>query len=547
MKMKKVLTLGLVAAAAALTLTACGSSSSSSSSSASNQVLHRMEQDSIQTQDQSLMVDAISSQASLDTMDGLYRYNGKKIEPAIATKIATPSSDGKTYTFKLRKDAKWSNGDPVTANDFVYSWRRTADPKTASQYAYLFQDIVNGNDIVNGKKAPDTLGIKAVDKYTLQVSLEHPVPYFNSLMAFQLFYPQNQKFVEKMGKKYGTQAKYTLSNGPFILKGWTGTNNHWTEVKNKNYWNAKKVKLSKIDVQVVKDPSTALNLYQSNKLDDAILTGETAQQMKNDAAFTPRKQSRTTYIEMNQATMPEFKNAKLRQALSLAINRKELVNKVLGDGSIVSNNVTAQGLMYDPKNGKDFAAEATSSDAKDTSYDVKRAKELFQEGLNETGKKDINVSLLTDDTDGAKKIGEYLQSTWQQNLPNLKVTLTNMPKKTRISRSEAGQFQLVLSSWQADFPDPISFLDMFTTTNQYNFGKWSNDQYDQFIANSKAGDVMDKQKRWNDLMDAQKLITEQQGVLPLYQNVEAHLVNKKVKNLQYSPQNTYNFVTTYIK
>ncbi|MCD2256088.1 peptide ABC transporter substrate-binding protein [Lactobacillus sp. CC-MHH1034] len=549
MKLKKVLGAGLVIAASAFLLAACGSnSSSSSSSSASNsKTFTRMEGDTIQTMDPSTNTDAISGQALIDTMDGFYRYNGKKLQPAIATSVAEPTNDGKTYTIKLRKDAKWANGDPVTAKDFVYGWRRTVDPKTASQYAYLYNQVENAQDIQSGKKSPDTLGIKALDDHTVEITLSEAVPYFNGLMTNPAFFPQNQKFVEKMGKKYGTSAKYALSNGPFILKGWTGTNNSWTESKNKDYWNAKAVKLNAVKVQVVKDPSTSLNLYQSGKLNDAILSGENAQQMKNDPAFTPRKQSSVFFVEMNQKTIPAFKNEKIRQAISMSINRKELVNKVLGNGSLAADNVTPQGLMDDPTTGKDFAKEAASKDSQYTTYNPKKAKQLFKEGLQEVGAKNVNVTLLGDDTDNAKKMNEYLQSTWQDNLPGLKVTLQNVPFKTRLTRSQNGQFDMVVSAWGADYPDPISFLDLFTTDNSYNNGKWSNSQYDQLVQDSKTTDVLNKEKRWDDLMQAQNIITEQQGVVPLYQRVEAHLVNKKVKNLQYSPANNYNFVTTYIK
>lgn len=151
-------------------------------------------------------------------MEGLYRAKSDgSQEKAMATSEKV-SKDGKTYTFTLRKDNKWSNGDPVTAQDFVYSWRRTVDPKTASQYAYLFEGIKNATDIQNGKKKPETLGIKAVGKYKLVVTLDRRIPYFNNLMAFGSFFPQNEKAVKKYGSKYGTASKYMVYNGPYIMQ-----------------------------------------------------------------------------------------------------------------------------------------------------------------------------------------------------------------------------------------------------------------------------------------------------------------------------------------
>lgn len=221
MKVKRLVAGAMVFASAAL-LAACGSKSSSSSS----ETFNRMEKDVISTMDNAHITDVISGQAAVDTGDGLYRYKGKKLEPAVATKVVKPTNNGLTYTFNLRK-TKWSNGDPVTAKDFVFAWKRAADPKTKSEYAYLFSGIKNADDITAGKKAASTLGVKAEGDYKLVVTMDRPVPYFSTMMVNPVFFPLNQKTVDKYGKKFGTQSKYLVFNGPFKLTNWNGTGNSW--------------------------------------------------------------------------------------------------------------------------------------------------------------------------------------------------------------------------------------------------------------------------------------------------------------------------------
>lgn len=547
MKISHLGKVGLASLAALFLLSACGGNKNSGKSAKPEQVFTRSEGDVIGSMDSATVTDAISGQALVDTMDGLYRYNGSKLEPALAKKVVDPTNDGKTYTFKLRKKAKWSNGDPITTKDFVFSWRRAVDPATKSQYAYLFSGFKNADAIMNGKMAPETLGVKAIDDYTLQVDLENAIPYLSGMLTNPVFFPQNEKVVNKWGKAYGTTADKLVYSGPFKLKDWTGTNNSWTEVRNKKYWNAKAVKLDKINVQVIKEPSTALNLFQDGTLDDAILTGEAARQMKNDPAFKPQPQSSVFYLELNQEKIPAFRNKKIRLAISKAINRKEFTSQVLGDSSFEAQNVTPQNLAKMP-DGKDFSKSAAQNKDVDyaTTYDPKEAAKLWKEGLKEVGISKLKVEFLNDDTENAKKSAEYFQSQLEKVLPGIKLNITSLPFKSRLTRSQNGEFDIAISIWGADFPDPITFLDLFTSNNSQNDGKWSNAQYDQLIKSSKTTSATDADKRLEDLLKAQEILSSEQGVIPVYQTAQAHLVNPKVKNLAYSPSNQYNFVHTYI-
>ena len=538
MKAKRMIAGAMVVASAVL-LVACGSKSSSST-----ETFNRMEKDVISTMDNAHITDVISGQAAVDTGDGLYRYKGKKLQPAVATKVVKPTNKGLTYTFNLRK-TKWSNGDPVTAKDFVFAWRRATDPKTKSEYAYLFSGIKNADDITAGKKAPSTLGVKAEGNYKLVVTMERPIPYFSTMMVNPVFFPLNQKTVEKYGKKFGTQSKYLVFNGPFKLTNWNGTGNSWDEVKNKSYWNAKQVKLDKIHVQVVKDANTAANLFATKKLDDAVLTGEIAKQHAKDKDYVGDKQGRTSYLDMNEEKVPDFKNLKLRQAVAMAINRKEFANKVIGDGSFGISTLTPENSGSNPKTGEDFAKEAAKESETVQSYNLKEAKKLWAEGLKEVGKSGEQVTLTTDDTDVAKKSAEYIQSALEQ-LPGMKVSISSVPFKTRIQRSLDGTAQFILSGWQGDFPDPISFLDLYTTGNTYNFSHWYNNQYDELIKASETTDANNETKRYNDLLKAQELLSKEAPVATLYQTVQGHLRNPKLKGVTFSPANMYNFVGAYM-
>ncbi|RND58955.1 peptide ABC transporter substrate-binding protein [Lacticaseibacillus paracasei] len=539
MKVKRLVAGAMVFASAAL-LAACGSKSSSSSS----ETFNRMEKDVISTMDNAHITDVISGQAAVDTGDGLYRYKGKKLEPAVATKVVKPTNNGLTYTFNLRK-TKWSNGDPVTAKDFVFAWKRAADPKTKSEYAYLFSGIKNADDITAGKKAASTLGVKAEGDYKLVVTMDRPVPYFSTMMVNPVFFPLNQKTVDKYGKKFGTQSKYLVFNGPFKLTNWNGTGNSWDEVKNTSYWNAKQVKLDKIHVQVVKDSNTAANLFATKKLDDAVLTGEIAKQHAKDKDYVGDKQGRTTYLDMNEEKVPDFKNLKLRQAVAMAINRDEFANKVIGDGSFGISTITPENSGSNSKTGEDFSKEAAKESKTVQTYDLKKAKQLWAEGLKEVGKSGEDVTLTTDDTDVAKKSAEYLQSALEQ-LPGMKVSISSVPFKTRIQRSLDGSAQFILSGWQGDFPDPISFLDLYTTGNTYNFSHWSNKQYDDLIKASRGTDANSETKRYDDLLKAQELLSKESPVATLYQTVQGHLRNPKLKGATFSPANMYNFVGAYM-
>lgn len=544
--MLKLLKLAPASLALTLLLMACSPTATAPTTTATT-TWSRMESDVIATMDPSLATDSISAQALTDTMDGLYRYEGPKLVPSLATKVVSPTNNGLTYTFTLR-NSTWSDGSALTANDFVYSWRRTVNPATKSEYAYLFSGIKNADAIVAGDAQPNTLGVRAVNAHTFEVTMERPVPYFNSMLTHFAFLPESQTAVEKYGAKYGTSSSTILTNGPYTLTDWNGTSNTWTEQKNARYWNASKVGIDTIKVQVVKDPATALNLYNTGKLDDVVLTGQQAAQATSSPDYVALKQSRTTYLHLNETKIAAFKNLQIRQAFSYAIDRPTFIAQVLKNGSLPATGVTSSGLAVDPEDGKtDFAAVAASTTQAYTTYDPAKARSSFEAGMQAIGQTSLNLELLTDDTEVAKQTAEYLQNTLESNLPGLKLTIVTVPFKTRIQRSRDGQFDVVISGWGADFPDPITFLDLFTTGNSYNDGNWSNADYDRLIQASKTTNANDPVARFADMVQAQTILTEQQGAVPLYQQVAVHLRRQTITGLTYSPASTYNFVGASLK
>ena len=542
MKLSKTLSVGATVLASAALLAACGGNSSKESSS-SKKTLNWTVASEIPTMDMSKATDATSFNQLSNTMEGLYRLGkNSKLEKALATSEKV-SKDGKTYTYTLRK-SKWSDGSELTAKDFVYSWRRTVDPKTASQYSYLFSGIKNANAIVAGKKKADTLGVKAVGKYKLVVTLERRIAYFDKLMGFAVFFPQSEKAVTKYGSKYGTASKYMLYNGPFKQTGWTGSNLSWKMVKNPYYWDKKNVKLDTITWSVQKTPSTSYNLYQSNKLDYTGLDASQTKQLKNHKGYVTLNQGATFYMQFNQAKNKYLANTNIRKALSLAVDRKGLTSS-LGGNSVPANTLTPTQLT--DVNGEDYTKRISKSAESfyPASTNKKEAVKYLNKGLKELGVSKFSFKILSDDTDSGKKTTEFLQSTFESTFGNkVSVSVQNLPFKTRLSRSTAGNFDVVISGWSADFADPISFLDLFTSTNPENNGKWKNTSYDKLIADSKT--TASTSKRWDDLTKAEDILLNNVGVAPLYYNTNSALIRPTVKDV-YQNRGTWNFKDTYIK
>ena len=482
----------------------------------------------LMTLDPSQAADVASGQVISQAGQGLYRMgkNGKvELADAVSAKV---SDDGKTWTFKLRDGLRWSNGDPVTAADYVYGWQRTVDPANQSTSASLMSNMVGATDLNSGKSTDfDTLGVKALDEQTLQVSLNAPEPILPQVLVGTAFYPQNKAFVEKAGSKFGTTAEETLSNGPFVVKGWTGSNKTYSLEKNPDYVDAKLVKPDEVTFQTVTDSTTGYNLYNSGKVDFTTLTATQVKTAKSNKNFRELKNARTQYMALN-VTRSVLGDKNARQALQYAVNKEQMVSRVVTGSGTNSTTFTPKGVATDPKTGKDF----TSAYATDyTTYNKVKAQKLWSKALKDAHKQSVKLTLLTDEDDLSKNQAQFLQSQLQE-LKGLKVTVKTEPKPARVKQMLSSDFDLVLTGWGGEYADPLSYLGLWTTGTKMDFGKWSNKAYDKAVSDAQTTDVQDKENRMADLGAADKVLQEDVPAVTLYYPASATLMNSKVKGVQ---------------
>lgn len=529
--MKKKLWISLPILLSALVLTGC--SNSGKTSSGENKTAKIMEQADISALDPSLITDVGALETVNNSQEGLYRMKSStEVEPGIATKIVKPTNNGKTYTFKLRSGLKWSNGDPLTVNDFVYAWRRTVTPGTKSPIAYMYLVIKNAAQIEKGNMSPSKLGIKALNKTTLQVSLSQATPYFKYLCAGVPFLPQNEKVVEKYGKSYGTSSNKMVYDGPFMVQGWSPSTETWTLKKNPNYWDKKNVKLDKVKFVVTKNPQTALSLYTSGKLDNITLAGQQASQEKNNKGYMSYPSGEIDYIAYNFRTKA-LRNINIRKAISLTINRKALVNNVLKNGAKAPTGIAPAEISKNPANGKDFTEE--SPDKQSTEFNPALAKKYWEKGLSQLGIKKLSLNMVCYDVDSFRNTAEYVQSSAQKYLKGLSIHINVEPKVQAITKMQSKKgYDLGFSNWIASFPDLSEFFQLLNTNNANNAGNYSNKQFDYYYNKANGKDSMSPQKRYNDFVKAEGIASEDQAVIDVNQGQTVRLNNPKLKGVAYA-------------
>ncbi|APR07106.1 peptide ABC transporter substrate-binding protein [Lentilactobacillus parabuchneri] len=529
--MKKKLWMSLPILLVSLVLTGCsGNGNKSSSDSKEARV---MEQADISALDPSLITDVGALETVNNSQEGLYRMKSStEVEPGIAKDIVNPSNNGKTYTFKLRPGLKWSNGDPLTAQDFVYAWRRTVAPSTKSPVAYMYLVIKNASQIEKGKMSPSKLGIKAINKTTLQVNLSRATPYFKYLCAGVPFLPQNKKTVEKYGKAYGTSSTRMVYDGPFVVQGWSPSTETWTLKKNPNYWDKNKVKLNKVKFVVTKNPQTALSLYTSGKLDNITLAGQQASQEKNNKGYLSYPSGEIDYIAYNFRNKA-LRNINIRKAISLTINRKSLVNNVLKNGAKVPTGIAPSDIAKNPSNGKDFAEENTVKQS--TEFNPKLAQKYWKKGMSQLKAKKLSLKLVCYDVDSFRNTAEYVQSSAQKYLKGLSININVQPKVQAITTMQSKKgYDLGFSNWIASFPDLSEFFQLLDTGNANNAGNYSNSRFDYYYAQANGKDSMNPQKRYNDFLKAEEIASKDQAVIDINQGQTVRLNNPKLKGVAYA-------------
>lgn len=514
-----------------------GSNAASNGGAASGSDMNVMLETPVESLDPQEATDGTSFEVIANFTDGLMQMDadGKAVN-ALCDHYDL-SDDGLTYTFYIREDANWSNGQPVTAADFVFAWQRAVDPDVASEYSYMMSDIgqiKNAAEIIEGTKDKSELGVTAVDEKTLKVELNVPVSYFLSLLYFPTYYPVNEEFFNSCGDTFATSPETVLSNGAFILDSYEPAATAFHLTKNPNYYDADRVKLSGLNYQVIQDSQQALMSYQTGALDTTLLNGEQVDQVKDDPEFQAIGAGYLWYVSPNMDKVPELANLNIRLAMTCAIDREAITNDVLKDGSAPTYTAVPMDFAAGP-DGSDFAADQTMfSDV--CVFDTTKAAEYWEAGLKELGITELTLDMIVDADDAPQKVAQVLQEQWQKNLPGLTINIVVEPKKQRVIDMQDGNFELGLTRWGPDYADPMTYLGMWITDNNNNYGLWSNKEYDAIIAECTTGDLCtDAEGRWARLFDAEKIVMDEAVIYPLYTQCNAEMMSSKVTGVEFHP------------
>lgn len=550
-KTKAVLAL-LMAGTMMLGVVGCGSSSDTAGSgsattgtestgsdtaAAGSSDMNVMLETPVESLDPQQATDGTSFEVIADYTDGLMQMDADgQAVPAIAESYDL-SDDGLTYTFHLRSDAKWSNGTPVTAADFVFAWQRAVDPAVASEYAYMLSDIgqiKNAAEIIAGDMDKSELGVTAVDDTTLQVELNVPVSYFLSLMYFPTFYPVNEEFFNSCGDTFATSPETTLSNGAFILDSYEPAATAFHLTKNADYYDAGRVQLSGLSYQVIQDSQQALMSYQTGALDTTLVNGEQVDQVKDDPEFKTVGAGYLWYVSPNMDAVPELANLNVRLALTMAIDRDAITGDVLKDGSAPTYTAVPPEFAAGP-DGSDFSADQEKF-ADVCTCDATSAADYWTKGLEELGITELSLDMVVDADDAPQKVAQVLKEQWETTLPGITVNLVVEPKKQRVQDMQDGNYQLGLTRWGPDYADPMTYLGMWVSGNSNNYGLWSNADYDAIIDECTTGDLCtDAEGRWERLYDAEQIVMDEAVIFPLYTQCNAEMLSSKVTGVEYHP------------
>lgn len=447
---------------------------------------------------------------------------GNKLEPGVA-KSWDISKDGKTYTFHLRNNAKWSDGKQVTAKDFYYSWERLLDPKTAADYSYQMFYIKNGEKFFNGKAKVSDLGMKVVDPLTFKVTLEAPTPYFLLLCSWSNYAPLRQDIVSANPTGWANSADHYVGNGPFKLVAWK----HKAEldfVKNPFYWDAKNVKLNKLVFQEITDNTASLEAWEKGDI-DVMQTPPTTEipRLISEKKIQIDPNYATYYIEFNLKRYP-MNNVKFRQALSMAIDRNAIVTAITKAGQKPATGFIPYG-SFEP-NGKDFRTVGGAYKILPSTPNIAKAKQLLAESKVDLSK--LNITYLYNSESAAhKKIAEAVQQMWKAIGVNVK--LANQEWAVFQASRTSGNYDIARAGWSGDYMDPMTFFDLLTKASGNNDPKYNSPRYEGLIAAAKH--EANLTKRMTYLHQAEDQLMTDLPIVPLYFYVTTTNIAKKAKGV----------------
>ncbi|MDA1797722.1 peptide ABC transporter substrate-binding protein [Bacillus cereus group sp. BY6-1LC] len=515
----------VMALVTSLLLTACNNKENKSDKEAKKQVLNVTVSEEIPSLDTAKTMDGTSAHIMQNIFEGLYALDDQDQPIPAVAKSFKRSEDGKKYTFDLRKDAKWSNGDNVTAHDFMFAWKRAIIPETASQYASMLFYVKNAKEINKGTMPLDALGVKVINDYKLEVELEQPIPYFLQLLALPIYLPQHESFLKEQGKNYALEPSNLIYNGPFVLEKWKHEQEFQLK-KNATYWNQKKVKLDEINFQIVKDTMTAVNLYEAGNLDRVPINSQFVDKYKGSKELHMSSDPGIAMLRFNEQNNA-LANKKVRQSISFALNKEDFVAHFINNGAKSASGLVPVGHV-DEETGKDFRKE--NGDL--SSYDLQNAKKIWEEAKKELGVEQVNLEFLTFEQDNAKRMAEYIKGDLEKNLQGLTIQIKQQPFKQKLQLEQTGNYDITMANWGPDYKDPISYLELFTTGNPNNKMSYSNSHYDELIKKAKTDFVLEPEKRWGVLLEAEQVLLEDAAVAPLYHIGSAYVQKDYVKGIE---------------
>lgn len=494
--------------------------------------------------------DQVSNTVLVALYEGLTRNDGTgKIVPGIAEKWDI-SDDQLTYTFHLRKDAKWSNGDPVTAHDFEFAWKRALDPKLnpPSPYAYQLYYIKNAEnynveqDNPNHITDPNQVGVKSKDDYTLEVTLGAPTPYFLGLLSFQTYFPVHKS--AKDNPNWAAEAKTIISNGPFKISEWKHSNS-LVMVPNENYYAKNEIKLTKVKFSMIKDSATELNMYNTGQLDySGKPTGEIPLdqlpklQKEKQGEFSVKGIASTYYYMFNVTASP-FDNVNIRKAFAMAVDRQKLVDKVTLSGELPAHGFVPPGILgvkeeYRTEHKDDYFAD-----------NVEEAKKLLAQGLKEKGLSALpEIKLTYNTSDAHKKIAQAIADMWSKNL-GVTVKLENQEWKVFLKNRDSLNYQIVRAGWGADYNDPMTFIDLWTSKSGNNDSGFKSSEYDALV--KEAYSTGDQQKRVDAMTKAEKILMDDMVIMPLYYYSSTQMMKPNLKGVTIDYKGDIDYTRAYIE
>lgn len=548
MKLRKILALVMALALLCATFSACGNDSGSSTASGETTSSGTGSSEAeagdtgasgdtnmdnyINMEPTSLNTLLATYAADFNVLNSLYEtlleLDDNDVAQPAAAETYEVSEDGLVYTFHLREDGVWSNGDPVTAQDFVFAWQKALDPEVASDYAYMLFFIHNAEAYLAGEVSWDEVGVEAPDDSTIIVTLDDPLPYAPYLFTFKTMAPINQKFYEEVGADvYGTDADKLCTNGAYTIEEWS--HNSYVKVKkNPNFHDADSITVEEITYNIVTNANSAVNSFLSGELDFVTMsTGELIDQVENAGYEVVNQEASSAFYMYVNCNNEYMSNVNLRRALALSFDKQAMIDAVYKNGNLPMTSFTPPAIMGANESSFQAALQEELGDLAPANGDVEAAKGYFETALSELGitAEDLNGKLSIDVSDDptAQAQAAFYQEQWRQNL-GIEVTINPMQATQINSNRQNGNFVMSISGWSPDYNDPMTFLDLWVTDGGNNDTGWSNAEYDQLIADATV--ETDENARQEMFYKCEQILFDEYPIIPCYWRADSYALNR---------------------